>query len=230
MLAIVNSHNREEYLNALRNTWLSSVPDTLDYRVFRGRGATREPLSDEVFLDCGDDYDSLPNKVQEIVRWAYDHGYDYVLKCDDDVILKPKEIMKSGFDQYPFTGCKEPACKPNEIQTPFGFCYWMSRPCMELIIATSLPTNNNDEAWISTVLYTNNIFLHHEPRYYLHRGNRPKSSVLSLRAPRRPTPMLSFPPDNAFAYCCYLNWNGFHCTPLHVILRELQWLYERYGK
>ena len=51
MLAIVNSHNREEYLNALRNTWLSSVPDTLDYRVFRGRGATREPLSDEVFLD-----------------------------------------------------------------------------------------------------------------------------------------------------------------------------------
>jgi hypothetical protein len=190
----------------------------------------REALPDEVFLDCGDDYGSLPNKVQEIVRWAYNHGYGYVLKCDDDVVLRPTAVMASGFDAHPFTGCQEPACKPGEIQTPFGFCYWLSRSCMELILASQLPTHNNDEAWVSTVLYTNNVFLHHEPRYYLHRGTRPRPTARALRAPRRDHPPSPVPPTEAFAYCVYLNWQGFHCTPTEINLREFQWLYDTYVK
>jgi hypothetical protein len=229
LLAIVNSHNREEYSGAIRSTWLSSVPSALEYRFFRGSGAIREPLADEVFLGCRDDYEGLPNKVQEIVRWAYEHGYDYVLKCDDDVVLKPKEIMLSGFDRQQFTGCKEPACKPGEIQTPFGFCYWLSRECMELVVAAPLPTHGNDEAWVSTVLYTNNILLNNDPRYYLHRGDRPKPIVRPLRAPQRVRPdVTGGPPPDAFAFCVYLNWGGFHCTPTEENIQEFKRLFERY--
>ena len=204
------------------------MPSALEYRFFRGTGATRETLPDEVFLGCRDDYAGLPNKVQEIVRWAYEHGYDYVLKCDDDVVMLPVAMMLSGFDNHPFTGCQEPACKQGEIQTPFGFCYWLSRPCMELVLAAPLPTHNNDEAWVSTILYTNKIFLHHDGRYYLHRGGQPKPPVRGLRAQRRDRPTLIEPPSGAFAFCVYLNWNGFHCTPTEVNLAEFQWLFERY--
>jgi hypothetical protein len=215
------------------------VPEGLDVKFFRGRGATREALADEVFLDCGDDYGSLPNKVQEIVRWAYDKGYDYVLKCDDDVVVKPKELLASGFNQHDFVGCQEPACKPGEIKTPYGFCYWMSRKVMKLVIDAPLPgqpgsthvsNHNNDEAWISTVLHINQIFLTHDARYFLHRGGRPRPApaARALRAPVRMRPPENNPPPDAFAFCVYLNWNGFHCTPTETILQEYQYLFERY--
>jgi hypothetical protein len=204
------------------------MPPDSEYRFFRGTGATREPLSDEVFLNCRDDYEGLPNKVQEVVRWAYENGYDYVLKCDDDVVIKPKEMLTSNFVSSDFTGCQEPACKAGEIRTPFGFCYWLSRKAMELVLSSPLPTHGNDEAWVSTILYTNKIYLNHDPRYYLHRGVRPKTNIRVLRAPPRCVPILPSPPDNAFAYCCYLNWNGFHKTPTADLLAEIKWLFERY--
>ena len=89
LLAIVSCHSREDFSDAVRSTWLPLVPQGLDVRFFRGRGATREPLADEIFLDCDDSYEGLPNKVQEIVRCAHSHEYDFVLKCDDDVVVKP---------------------------------------------------------------------------------------------------------------------------------------------
>jgi hypothetical protein len=229
LLALVSCHSREEYSNAIRSTWLPSVPPELDVKFFRGRGATREPLADEVFLDCRDDYAGLPEKVHEIFKWGYDRDYEYVAKVDDDVVVKPREWF-SGFHRCDFTGCREPACKPNEIQTPFGFFYVLNRKTMKLVIDAPLPTHGNDEAHVSTVLYTNGIYLNHDARYYLHRGGRPRPEVRSLRAPKRDYPQVATPPTNAFAYCAYLNWGGWHLTPDAVNLAEIQWLYERYAK
>ena len=236
LLAVVNCHSREEFSSAVRSTWLPLVPEGLDVRFFRGRGAMREPLADEIFLDCDDSYEGLPNKVQEIVRWAHTHGYDFVLKCDDDVVIKPKELLASGFERSDFTGCQEAACKSGEIRTPYGFCYWLSRRAMELILATPLPgqpgsthahKHNNDEAWVSTILYKNNIFLQHDARYFLHRGVRPVVKR-PLRCPQRPIPMEKPCADGAFAFCVYLNWTGFHQTPKEEILYEFKLLFERY--
>jgi hypothetical protein len=229
LLALVSCHSREEFSNAIRSTWLPSVPEGLDVRFFRGGGATREPLADEVFLDCRDDYAGLPNKVQEIVRWAYDNGYEYVAKVDDDVVVKPKAWL-DGFYRGDFTGCLESACKPNEIQTPYGFFYVLNRKTMKLVIDAPLPSHGNDEAWVSTVLYTNAIFLHPDRRYFLHRGGRPKPEFRSLRAPKREAPFVMIPPPDAFAWCVYLNWNGFHQTPREELMKEYYYLYERYAK
>lgn len=229
LLAVVNCHSREEFSNAVRNTWLPHTPKEMDVRFFRGRGATREPLADEVFLDCRDDYEGLPNKVQEIVRWAYEHEYDYVAKVDDDVAVNAKKWLE-GFQRCDFTGCKEPACKPNEIQTPYGFFYVLNRHTMKLVIDEALPTHGNDEAWVSTALYKKNIFLSHDARYFLHRGGRPKPAVRSLRAPKREVPLVVLPPADVFALCVYLNWNGFHQTPREVLMAEYYYLYERYAK
>jgi hypothetical protein len=151
------------------------------------------------------------------------------MKFDDDTVLKPKEWL-DGFHRCDFTGCRESACKPNEIQTPYGFAYVLNRKTMKLVIDAPLPTHGNDEAHVSTVLYTNNIFLSPDARYFLHRGGRPKPEFRSLRAPKRESPLVTTPPSNAFAWCVYLNWAGFHQTPREELMKEYHYLYERYAK
>ena len=232
LLAIVSCHTREEYSNAVRSTWLPSVPPELDVKFFRGRGAAREPLSDEVFLDCDDSYNGLPNKVQEIMRWAYEHGYDYAAKVDDDVVVRPREWYQS-FKRCDFTGCQEAACRPGEIRTPYGFFYVLSRRTMQMVISAPLPGNpgsthshwhNNDEAFVSTILHINGIRLQHDSRYFMFRGRRIQSTNTkrSLRAPPRIAMPVDTPPSDWFAICIYLNWSGWHQTPMEVNLGEFK--------
>lgn len=231
LIAVVNCHTRPEFSDVIRSTWGPTVPSTADMKFFLGRGPERDPKEDEVFLDCDDSYQGLPNKVQEIVKWAYIHGYDYVLKCDDDVVVKTHELLASDFTNYDFTGGLEPACKQGEIQTPFGFCYWLSRKAMALIVDAPLPGqpgsthkdwHGNDEAWISTVLYINSIILHPEPRYYMHRGAHPVPKKVHPRQPPRPVPMTQPIQPNAFAVCMYLNMSGWHMTPNEQIIEEFK--------
>ena len=237
---MVTCHSRPEFLDAIRRTWAPLVPATADVFYFFGRGATREPLKNEVFLDCDDSYDGLPNKVQEIMRWAYNHGYDFALKCDDDVVLRPEALLSSGFTNNDFTGCKEPSCKPGEIKTPWGFCYWLSRRSMELVINSPLPglpgsihshTHNNDEAWISTILHYKGIFLSSDERYFLYLGRpSPPASATQARPLRRPKPPEKLPVSGAFAFCVYLNWEGWHKTPTHAILNAFHKLFTDHCK
>lgn len=230
---MVTCHSRPEFLDAIRRTWLPLVPPTADVKFFFGRGGTREPLHDEVFLDCDDAYAGLPNKVQEIMRWSHDKGYEFTLKCDDDVVLRPEALLSSGFVSHDFTGCQEPSCKPGEIKTPWGFCYWLSRKCMKLIIDNPLPgqtgsihnhVHNNDEAWVSTVLHYQGIFLHSDERYYLYLG-KPPAPPPTARPLRRPKPPEKVPVSGAFAFCVYLNWCGWHMTPTATVLEAFYKLF-----
>lgn len=233
LLAIISCHSREEFSNAVRCSWKPLVPAGVEVIFFRGRGTNRAPKSDEIFLDCGDSYQDLPEKVKAIMQWAYERGYDFVLKCDDDVVIKPKELLSSGFDKYDFTGCMDPKVVPGEIRTPWGFCYWLSRRSMKLIVEAPLPGqpgsthsyhHNNDEAWISTVLYINNIFLQDDQRYYLHRGFIPEK-VRPLRTPKRPRPRPVDPISGTFAWCIYID-AGLHNLPASMIIDEFVRIFE----
>ena len=233
LIAIVSCAAHKLYREAIRRTWLPTVPEGVDVLFFMGSGSVSEH-PDEIVLEAArDDYEGLPCKIKEIVRWAYTRGYSHVLKCDNDVILKVKELLASGFEKYDFVGGAEPACKAGEIQTPFGFCYWLSRRAMELIIAAPIPgetgsthahNHGNDEAWVSTVLYLNGIYLHGDLRYFLHRGTPlyRKPTLGHPRALRRDKdrPPLPTPVADTFAWCIYLNMNGWHQTPVEEILEE----------
>jgi hypothetical protein len=236
LIAIVNAHCREEFADTVRSTWVPKVPNTTDVKFFRGRGAQREPKEDEVFLDCDDTYLGLPDKVRSIVRWAYNHGYDYVLKCDDDVVLKPVEMLVSGFDRHDFTGSQDPKVVSGEIRTPWGFCYWLSRKAMKLVVDAPLPgepgsthsyVHNNDEAWVSTVLYVNGIFLNNDQRYFLYRGKVDCPRKDNPRALRRhkERPYQEPYPVGTFAWCLYID-AGLHHLPAHVILTEFRKIFE----
>lgn len=231
LIAVVTCHRRREFSRAIRSTWLPLVPGHMaDVRFFSGRGAARDPMADEVFLDCDDEYLGLPDKVQSIYRWAYDQGYDYVLKCDDDVVLDPVRLLTSDFTNHLFTGWQDPGCKPGEIRTPWGFCYWLAKPAYKLVIDNPLPgrpgsinthVHGNDEAWVSTVLHYSGIFLHDDPRYYLYQGAKPAPTQRPLRAPKRAVAVTEMGLYyDSFAWCIYLNWTGWHNTGPEVILQE----------
>ena len=134
LLAVVNCHTRLAYQQCIRDTWLPLV-NGADVRFFLGP-STREPQADEVFLNCDDSYQGLPSKVRAIVRWALAHGYDYVLKIDDDVIVVPHKLLASNFQSYDFVGHR------NDIRpypVPYGFCYWMSKRSLVLVASAELP-------------------------------------------------------------------------------------------
>lgn len=238
LMAVVNCHTREQHAEAVRSTWLQRVVGA-DVKIFRGQGATREPMEHEVFLDCDDTYEGLPKKVKAIITWALERGYDYVLKIDDDVVVSPSKMLNSGFTDHDFVGCKDYAgVKPGEIDTPWGFCYWLSKRAMEVVAAAPIPGepgsthsyyHNNDEAWVSTVLYINKIYLHSDRRYFLWRGKRPESNVpRGLRAPKRPEPIQEMPPEGCFAVCLYIDC-GYHDLPAETIVAEYLRLDHIYG-
>ena len=70
-----------------RKTWADSLGECLDVRFFHGRDFKGDPRPDEVVLDCGDSFRDLREKVRAICRWALSHGYDRVVKIDDDVFV-----------------------------------------------------------------------------------------------------------------------------------------------
>jgi len=228
LLSVVCCHPQLEFSDAIRRTWLSAVSkDKADVRFFFGRGATRELRDDEVFLDCGDDYSSLPSKVQHIFKWAHAREYTHVLKCDCDVVLNADAVLSSDFSEYDFVGPRNCNGKISEIHTPWGFNYWLSRKAMKLVIDSPLPPHTNDEAWVSTVLYTNGIFLHDDQRYFLHRGAPKCLRPLQrpLRAPKRPMPVEVIAPPDTFAWCVYTD-SGLQNIPLEDRIKEFYRVYE----
>lgn len=217
LIAVVSCHSRPMYRQAIRETWLPLVPrDKADVKFFVG-GEIEE--SDTVTLECDDSYEGLPSKVQAIVRWALAHGYDYVLKCDDDVVLQPDKLLASGYDAFDFVGHRNDS---HEVPIPpYGFCYWLSKRSMEIVATSTLPRDNFDEGWIRHQLYAHSIVLHHDPRYFLHFGRKedfiPKRRPVRFNRPEAPPPV---PAEGTFAWCMYIPWLGVRRLPHDMNIRE----------
>jgi hypothetical protein len=222
LIAVVNCHSRLLYQQCIRETWLPLVQGA-DVIFFLGP-SDRVAHQDEVFLNCDDSYEGLPSKVQAIVRWALDNGYTHVLKCDDDVVLKPREVLSSGFQNSNFMGCKNDV---SSYPVPYGFCYWISEKAMRLVVEAKLPRDNNDEAWVTDVLAKKGILLHHDPRYILHIGRKEdfvRTDARPLRAPKRPRyiPEEFARDSDKFAWCMYINWKGYRGVPDERVVQEMK--------
>src|SRR5271168_4131804 len=143
LIAIINARHREAWRTAIRGTWLSQVPEEADARFFMGVGEQRKFAPDEIALECSDKYEHLPEKVQSIARWALLHDYDYMLKCDDDVVLRPKSLMESGFERYDFSGKANRPPQPYVVS--FGFNYWLSKKSMQIVAQAELPEDGSND-------------------------------------------------------------------------------------
>lgn len=214
LIAIVNARHRSEWRSAIRTTWMPLVPrDKADVFFFVGRGEPVEDTQDVIELNCHDEYMGLPEKVRAIARWSHERNYEFTMKCDDDVVLKPAELLASGFDEHNYTG------PGNRMPTalvpcwvPMGFNYILSKAALSHLLEEPLPTEgNDDEKWVALTLHKNGIDLHSDPRYKLQYGTLYERPLRPpIRAIRRP---LSTHPDRGcfpgtFSWCIFMEGNS----------------------
>jgi Galactosyltransferase len=163
--------NQQLRVDTIRATWLKNLPADVDYKFFYGtrlrdqkpnqrtpdKIQLREPMSDEVYLACGDGYTSNPEKMKAICAWALEHGYDFILRCDDDTYVYPDRLLVTNFSQFDYVGA---GTDPNTFHP--GGCMFLSRRAMELIVKGH-PTTYADDVWIGQLMRDNGIKLANEP-------------------------------------------------------------------
>lgn len=154
--------NRRE---AVRETWWRDIPADVTGKFFYGRGGKRQPLGDEVFLDCADDYPALNFKMQTIYRWALDRDFEYVFRCDNDTFVYVNRLLNSNFQSASYTGYCVDYPKHHEMHryATAGPGYWLDRKGMEIIVRNNLPFP--DDLNIGRVLYQNGIKCKRDTRY-----------------------------------------------------------------
>lgn len=162
--------DQQSRVDTIRATWVKDIPADVDHKFFYGnrlrqdierrvqrKVELREPMSDEVYLDCGDNYTANPEKMKAICAWALAHGYDYVLRCDDDTFIYPDRLLATNWAQFDYVG----SGFKTDMFHPGG-CMFLSRRAMELIVKAK-PTGYADDVWIGKVMRDNGIRLANEP-------------------------------------------------------------------
>ena len=149
--------------NAIRETWLKDVNGRIDVRFFFGHGAERAPQADEVFLDCGDDYYSLPAKVQGMFDWALRRGYSDVLKLDDDVYVYVDRLL-AAFEPSVYRGY-EVECASGKYAS--GTAYWLCREAMQMVVDTPWnPADWAEDKRAGRILAQHGVTLVNDERYH----------------------------------------------------------------
>lgn len=143
-----STHQSGENTNVewMRKGWVSAASGRVDVRFFYGdTGGLERMGEDEIALDCGDDYYSLVPKVRAVIGWAYEAGYDYLLKLDDDVYV---DVGKALADFLPVdyrgnmrNGQVKRFGEEPELTVKYacGPAYWLSRKAMEAILNSPEP-------------------------------------------------------------------------------------------
>src|ERR1700676_4758704 len=158
LIAVINARHRKEWRDATRSTWLPQVPrDKADAFFFVGRGEAIEDPEGVVELDCSDKYEHLPEKIRTLCQWALEQNYSNLIKSDDDVVLRPHDLLNSGYEKHAYSGRSN---RPESYYPiTYGFGYILDQKCMEIIAKSDLPGDgsNDDEKWVAYNLYKNCI-------------------------------------------------------------------------
>jgi hypothetical protein len=189
LIGILSCHQRTPGPQAQRQTWIKeAVRLGIEYRFFlgglpqttavdprrpaevRARGESRiKLLYDQVFLDVPDTYPQLPQKTRALIRWAYERGYDFVFKCDDDTYVCPDRLLKSGFEKSSYSGFVRTTSifgKGKEVEHAQGGAgYWLSRKTMELVLWNDETMEGAEDINIARLLRALGVVPSHDPRY-----------------------------------------------------------------
>ena len=154
---------------AIRDTYLKELVEVpnVDYKFFFGKtprparaqrnkyanpeqnAALREPLTDEVFLDCPDYYFENSRKMKAIIRYAQEREYDYLLRLDDDTFFWAQRLE----DYLPQIDGKDYVGASTDPKAKFhpGGCLFLSAHAMRLVEGSNLG-NWADDCWIGEVM------------------------------------------------------------------------------
>jgi hypothetical protein len=172
LIAIMTCHAYRHRAEAQRETWVKDIPASADYKFFLGQQDGYQPQADEVMVEAPDDYRNFPRKVQAMLRWAHDQGYDYVFKCDDDVYVQPNRLLMSQFERGDYVGRKRGPSGGFSAPYASGFSYWLSRKAISIIIKSPITTDPAEDRWIGNLLLHHSILCHADYRYVVTQSTR----------------------------------------------------------
>lgn len=140
---------------AIRDTWRPLVKDA--DACFVSGAPIPEP--DVICLNVPDGYAELPQKTFATVRYAVDHGYDVLIKVDDDTFLLPYMAEFAKHD------CLCHVRAPHGARYPQGGCYSLSHRAMCAVLAhPELFTVGPEDAAVGMALSLEGIVLTHTER------------------------------------------------------------------
>lgn len=91
-----------------RETWLTEMPDDIDYVFLIGGHHCTERRGDELWLPCGDRYYDLPSKTKAFCQWVIrETDYTHLWKADDDTYLcVPRFVwwLENRYHDEPYVG------------------------------------------------------------------------------------------------------------------------------
>jgi hypothetical protein len=144
-------------IQAIRDTWWKDVvpfSHHVDAKFFYGspspEGWVQQP--DEVILPCPDDYAHLAQKSILICKYAKDHGYDLLFKCDDDTGVYVERVLHEAlWGQWDYAGYT------NGRTCTGGTGYWLSKRAIEIIAESASPNHWAEDVTIGKTLFHHNI-------------------------------------------------------------------------
>ena len=173
LVAIPAYDKSREEQQALRETWAKERPG-MDVRFFFGSDDVLASEPDEIVLASPNDYPDNSFKIYELIKWAFDHGYDFVFKCDTDTFIVPDRLLLSDYDAHDYVGF-EIGNEPRSGGVGFasgGAGYWLSRAAMRAILSHSMMDFSAFEGKIQPedtsvcrVLAQHGIYIHADTRY-----------------------------------------------------------------
>jgi len=158
LIAILSCHKYGNLRQAQSETFLKDCP--VDYRYFIGGEPGTE--QDVTYLPVPDDYDNLTLKTQAMCRWALDHDYTHLFKCDDDTYVHVERLLSSGFEQHKYSGYTL-----GRTWAQGGAGYWLDRECMELVADSRYkpPQHPAEDVMVGDTLKVVHIYPVHDERY-----------------------------------------------------------------
>lgn len=156
ILIAVKSHaamHEQGAHEAIRNSWGRQSPH--DVYFFAGGGARLGAYADEIHLNVPDDYDRLNGKVNAILEWSMDRGYDYTLLVDTDTFLIPHRLDALPWEHmFDYAGW----IVPWQPRFAFGGCgYVVSRRAAHYVTSQS-PRDAMDDVSIGKLLIEDERF------------------------------------------------------------------------
>lgn len=96
-------HARDGHHDAIRDTWGRDLPGWSDLRFFVGRG-NQSLKEDEIRLDVPDEKNQLIFKVEGMLRWCCDQGYDAIFKINTNTYVNVNLVRKQKHERYDYAG------------------------------------------------------------------------------------------------------------------------------
>jgi hypothetical protein len=154
----------------VRQTWLRSCP--VDYKFFLGSGQDSALIEDEIELPVADGYRNAC-KIKEIVKYALKLDYDYVFKCDIDTYVCVSRLVKSGFENYDWSGYN---CSYG------GSGYWLSKTAQRMLSECENCESRLEDHWVTEKLLNLGLKPYQDRRYHslTKEGPEPLNDIITV--------------------------------------------------